>query len=235
MECSAHTNCSVTHYCDATYNCFPCVDRNGVNCAEHGDAIDGVCPGDGAEATECNPSGRAVTVGTVTPDAAASTGQSGDSSSMLAWAVPLVILGVAVVTVGLWAGLRQTKTDNHDGPVGTSSFANPMYEPGSGAGTALTHGGGGQGQGQAAVDPASLYEDVQGFQRQGSTSFTTHVQMGADDLYAGLPAESAYSELASFQQDEAAYVDVAPVPGAHADIAPDSQYGFGVDDGEIEL
>ena len=87
------------------------------------------------------------------------------------------------------------------------------------------------------ANAASGYADVQGFgftRQVTARRSTTHVQMGADDLYSGIPAESAYSEVDPVGQwqgdteksDE--YMDVASIEEpAYADVAPAEQYGFG--------
>ena len=72
-------------------------------------------------------------------------------------------------------------------------------------------------QGFAADDPtygqAVSYADVQGFAPQGSSGATTHVQMGANDLY---------SELAPDGHEDAVYLDAEPdLQGFDAADLPD--------------
>jgi hypothetical protein len=171
--------------------------------------------------TECNPLGR--TTIHANPDATTSAGNSDDSGSVLAWVIPVAILGGAALAVGIRASVLRHSVSDQDGLAGApeaSSFANPLFETGSGAGDP-THdavGGGGAG----------AYATVQGFVRQGSGTSVTHVQVGANDLYAGIPAEATYSELTPFGQGDTTYMDVAAVPAesAYTDVAP---HGFGFD------
>jgi len=266
MGCSAHANCTTTHYCDTEHTCFPCLDGDGVGCAGHGDAVDGTCPSDGANLADCNPSGLVATRSIADADDASSPKEN--AGTALDWVIPLAIFGVGLLVVVFWAVLKRGQSEQ-DGPVaGASSaatFANPMYYPATGVQGSIagldgdpTHdmlgvGSGGRDDGGKAeymdvapalvgANAASVYADVHGLTRQESSTSTTHVQMGADDLYDSIPAESAYSELAPFGEWQgdtktSAYMDVASVPvdeSAYTDIAP--EYGFGdLDYLEFEL
>jgi len=233
IECASHADCAISRYCDARFNCFPCVDRDGVDCEGHGDAIDGECPngaGTGV-ADECNPSGTESS-----RPAAGTSGTTSDAGS--AWTALLAVFG-GTVLLGIAVFVVKTRlwpTSAGQSAARASSVANPTYDTSAGRDSMLAsfEEGPAAYMDVAPVDEeTSGYATVQGFARRGSACSTTHVQVGANDLYAGIPAESTYSELPVLDHGVATYMDVASTPvtqSGYVDVAP-AQYGFGHDNG----